>query len=167
LESWGCLQKENRGERERRDCQIESFKVLVTVTLQFRRDRREVMLAEASDMQVCKNDAVWGPLSPQKPSTAPFWGPLNPQKPSTAPFWGPLNPQKPTRRRFWRLIFPPKGPTRHRFGTTFLIKAHTTPFWGQSFPPNFPRWTRPFFCLFWFLFGPAQFFVFFGFFSLK
>jgi hypothetical protein len=133
----GMFAKGNRGERERKDCQIESFKVLVTVTLQFRRDRREVMLAEASDMQVCKNDAVWGPLSPQKPSTAPFWG--------------PLNPQKPTRRRFWRLIFPPKGPTRHRFGTTFLIKAHTTPFWGQSFPPNFPRWTRPFFCLFWFL----------------
>jgi hypothetical protein len=121
----GMFAKGNRGERERKDCQIESFKVLVTVTLQFRRDRREVMLAEASDMQVCKNDAVWGPLSPQKPSTAPFWG--------------PLNPQKPTRRRFWRLIFPPKGPTRHRFGTTFLIKAHTTPFWGQSFPPNFPR----------------------------
>jgi hypothetical protein len=41
-------------------------------------------------------------------------------------------------------------------GTTFLIKAHTTPFWGQSFPPNFPRWTGPFFLsflvslLFWF-----------------
>jgi hypothetical protein len=135
--------KGNRGERERKDYQIESFKVLVTVTVQFRRDRREVMPAEASDMQVCKNDAVWGPLSPQKPNMAPFWG--------------PLNPQKPTRRRFWRLIFPPKGPTRHRFGTTFLIKAYTTPFWGQSFPPNFPRWTRPFFCLFWFLY-----FIWFG-----
>jgi hypothetical protein len=41
-------------------------------------------------------------------------------------------------------------------GTTFLIKAHTTPFWGQSFPPNFSRWTDPFFLsffvslLFWF-----------------
>jgi hypothetical protein len=68
LESWGCLQKENRGERERRDCQIESFKVLVTVTLQFRRDRREVMLAEASDMQVCKTDTVWDHLIPRSPT---------------------------------------------------------------------------------------------------
>ena len=112
----GMFAKGNRGERERKDCQIESFKVLVTVTyssVSKRQKRGEA--AEASDMQVCKNDVVWGPLSPQKPNTAPFWG--------------PLNPQKPTRRRFWRLIFPPKAqhgtvlgplslskPTRRRFG---------------------------------------------------
>ena len=80
----GMFAKGNRGERKRKDCQIESFKVLVTVTVQFQRDRREVMLAEASDMQVCKNDAVWGPLSPQKPNTAPFWDQFPYQSPHDA-----------------------------------------------------------------------------------
>jgi hypothetical protein len=108
LESWGCLQKENRGERERRDCQIESFKVLVTVTLQFRRDRREVMLAEASDMQVCKNDAVWGPL--------------NPQKPNTTPFGDHLIPRSPARRRFGDHLIP-RSPARHRFGDHLIPRS--------------------------------------------
>ena len=37
--------------------------------------------------------------------------------------------------------FPPKSPTRHRFGNLYFpLKAHTTPFGGPTFPPNFPRW---------------------------
>ena len=49
--------------------------------------------------------------------------------------------------------FPPKSPTRHRFGNLYFPpKAHTTPFWGPTFPPNFPRWTGLLsFFLFWFL----------------
>ena len=47
-------------------------------------------------------------------------GPLSLQKPNTAPFWG--------------LIFPPKSPTRHRFGDHFPPKPNTAPFWGPLFP---------------------------------
>jgi hypothetical protein len=52
--------------------------------------------------------------------------------------------------------FPPNAQHDAVLGTTFPLKAHTTPFWGPSFPPNFPRWTGPFFLsflvsfLFWF-----------------
>jgi hypothetical protein len=87
--------KGNRGERERRDCQIESFKVLVTVTLQFRRDRREVMLAEASDMQVCKNDAVWDHFPPKSPARHRFGDHLIPRSPARHRFGDHLIPRSP------------------------------------------------------------------------
>jgi hypothetical protein len=52
---------------------------------------------EASDMQARRNDAVWGPLSPQKPNTAPFW----------------------------QFLFPPKSPHDAVLGTNFPTKFPT------------------------------------------
>ena len=73
-----------REERERKDC--ERVSVLEIVTLLFVSVSKETeervpctRVEEASDMQARRNDAVWGPLSPQKPNTAPFWGPLSPK----------------------------------------------------------------------------------------
>jgi hypothetical protein len=72
--------KGNREERERKDCQIESF------SFSFNRERREgVVLRKLLTCMFVKTTPFWGPLSPQKPNTAPFWGPLSSQI-STTPF---------------------------------------------------------------------------------
>ena len=149
-----CKRKPWReGEERLSDREFQSFSNSYS-SVSKRQKRGEA--AEASDMQVCKNDAVWGPLSPQKPNTAPFWG--------------PLNPQKPTRRRFWRLIFPPKAqhgtvlgplslskPTRRHFGDKV---SHQISHGG---PAHF----FVFFNLVNLVVGPAHFFVFFGFFKVN
>jgi hypothetical protein len=52
------------------------------------------------------------------------------------------------RRRFGD-HFPPKSPTRRRFGDHIHPKSPTRRrFILTSFPPNFPRWTSPFFLSF-------------------
>jgi hypothetical protein len=137
-----------REERERKDCDRVSVSVsnsytFVCFSFEETEERAScTRVEEASDMQARRNDAVWGPLSPQKPNTAPFWGPVSPKCPNTAPFW--------------EFLFPPKSPTRHRFGHFYFPpKAHTTPFWGPTFPPNCPRWTG---LLSSFFFGLVSFF---------
>ena len=53
-----------------------------------------------------------------------------------------------TKQRRLGTTFPPKAQHGTVLGTTFPPKAHTTPFWGPCSPPNFPRWTSPFFLSF-------------------
>jgi hypothetical protein len=96
---------------------------------------------EASNMQARRNDAVWGPLSPQKPKNGTVLGTSFPQMPKHGTVLGIfISPQKPNTAAFWPFLFPPK--------------AHTTPFWGPTFPPNCPRWTS----LLSFFFGLVSFF---------
>jgi hypothetical protein len=166
-----------REERERKDCDRGEVQFqFLTVTLLFvcfsfeeTEERAScTRVEEASDMQARRNDAVWGPLSPQKPKKGTVLGTTFPQMPKQGTVLGIfISPQKANTAAFCNILFPPKSPTRQRFGhfnfppkahTTpfwpffFLPKAHTTPFWGPTFPLNCPRWTRdpPSFFLFWF-----------------
>ena len=77
-----CKRKPWReGEERLSDREFQSFSNSYS-SVSKRQKRGEA--AEASDMQVCKNDAVWGPLSPQKPNTAPFWDHFPYQSPHDA-----------------------------------------------------------------------------------
>jgi hypothetical protein len=125
---------------------------------------------EASNMQARRNDTVWGPLSPQKPKNGTVLGTTFPQMPKHGTVLGIfISPQKSNTAAFWPFLFPPKtphdavlaifispqNPTRRRFGHFYFpSKAHTTPFWGPTFPPNCPRWTG----LLSFFFGLVSFF---------
>jgi hypothetical protein len=95
----------------------------------------------ASDMQARRNDAVWGPLSPQKPKNGTVLGTSFPQMPKHGTVLGIfISPQKPNTAAFCNVLFPPKSPTRQRFGHfNFPPKAHTTPFWPYLFPPKSPH----------------------------
>ena len=121
-----------REERERKDC--ERVSVSEIVTLLFVSVSKEIeerasctRVEEASDMQARKNDAIWGPLSPQKPKNGTVLGTTFPQMPNTTPFW--------------EFLFPPKSP-------------HDAVL-GNNFPNKLPTLDRPsFFFLFflvWFL----------------
>jgi hypothetical protein len=132
---------------------------------------------EASDMQARRNDAVWRPLSPQKPKNGTVLGTSFPQMPKHGTVLGIfISPQKPNTAAFWPFLFPPKSPTRQRFGHFYFPpKAHTTPFWpflfppksphdavlGTNFPTKLPTLDRPSFFLFWFGFFLLSYLVWF------
>ena len=96
----GMFAKGNRGERERKDCQIESFKILVTVTVQFRRDRREVKQQKLLTCR-CVKTTPFGDHFPPKSPTRHRFGDHFPPKAQHGTVLGIyISPQKPTRRRF-------------------------------------------------------------------
>ena len=133
-----------REERERKDC--ERVSVSETVRLLFVSVSKETeemasctRVEEASDMQARRNDAVWGPLSPQKPNTAPFWGPLSPKCPTQHRFGNFYFPPKAQHGTVLAIFISPQKPTRRRFGDQLSHQIfHVGP--AHSF------------CLFWFLY---------------
>jgi hypothetical protein len=104
---------------------------------------------EASDMQARRNDAVWGPLSPQKPKNGTVLGTSFPQMPKHGTVLGIfISSQKPNTAAFWPFLFPPKSPhnavlaifispqkpTRRRFGDQLSHQiAHVGPAFFLSF----------------------------------
>ena len=142
--SWECLHvKRGRGKTVR-EFHFQFQTVTILFVFSFERDRREGVVY-----------SCWGS----------FWHAVSKKRRCLGTTFPPKaqSPKCPTRHRFGNFYFPPKvqhgtvlaifispqKPTRHRFGNFYFPpKAHTMPFWGPTFPPNFPRWTRPFFLSF-------------------
>jgi hypothetical protein len=136
-----------REERERKDCDRGEVQFqFLTVTLLFvcfsfeeTEERAScTRVEEASDMQAQRNDAVWGPLSPQKPKNDAVLGTTFPQMPKHGTVLGTtfpqmpkhgtvlgifISPQKANTAAFCNVLFPPKCP-------------NTAPFWEFLFPPK-------------------------------
>jgi hypothetical protein len=119
-----------REERERKDC--ERVSVSETVTLLFVSVSKETeerasctRVEEASDMQARRNDAVWGPLSPQNPTRHRFEDHFPPNAQHGTVLGIFISPQKPNTAPFWQFLFPPKSQHDAVLGTNFPTKFPT------------------------------------------
>ena len=107
-----------REERERKDCDRGEVQFqFLTVTLLFvcfsfeetEEGASCTRVEEASDMQARRNDAVWGPLSPQKPKNGTVLGTTFPQMPKHGTVLGIfISPQKANTAAFWEFFISPQ-----------------------------------------------------------